>query len=1495
MMKITILFVLLWHLALTQRPHISRSGSFPEKFVVRQDSTPFTVYLDSFFAGFNLTFNHAPPRLEMTKRIPFVNQKARIQPISPTSVTVEGHEVQYVVLNNNQLDFILDNGQLCQFAAINDRDLECYDILAPPDDIHMLMACYNHTSSENINYLIELGSGKMFVTSISLENFSKSSTQTRREYKAMSLAPGGFYHLYYFYHFSVNTEGKEWLIQEFIYMKSSNQTWVGKRFSHLNSSDSPLQSFSIGDFVAFENMLVLYDYHQKALITFDKKSVLSSKSLRDLTSSPLELISMYGELNNLKQLILNLQGEVLQSEISDGGKIVKKYAYPAITCSRVLSSAMLNNELYMVCAKQNQNRVIGYKIGMTDYQAYFASDNCGGGDHVQLLVDVHSKLLVRLDSQGITFSKLNAQKFEINASWSNESSDYELIITSQNSLAKEINSSYPEKETRKLKFQIVFREANDLNIHKLSDRLDSVSLQYPNTGKIDLEKIFDGPALQFEVNGIPNAKVNAATKLKTNETDEWSRTFISRLGARDVLVLQEKQASKGYRIRISQATNINGELLDQTLRTEIELKSSVMKINSEFYPNLLILTNPDHTLDGSSHEPSKLYAVNLMIYSFSFRKVIELTGSLCSLRDCNAIHFSNDPSSRENIYCLDPENQKLSIYHYNDQQVSLTQGPTYQGPKFWEQVTLPTLTDVDTHSDFPGVLLLKFDVHHFKLGFYSLSQNSYITSLHIGRKDYLIQAKKLFLIDYKHNTIQVIDLHYLDVTKTETTVKSEAELGISGGVRYLDTYGCNLIPGSAIAPKKSKFIYIRAKCQERSSLEQIFVYHVENRPEESLRASLGIPLNSTEAIHISVLGGMYDNRSDCYDLILAQTNRKNFYHALYSPTNIIFDTKLIPQAALNETLNTFDVTISAKSALSSEKKVTASVVVYVAKFQKEIHKIAQDNTKTLPIPSYLERPDSENFCMSFDPYLLWRGSILEIESSVNVFTVKERVDPKIVEMQLIEKYKVHNRLEEKNPFRINSMVGFKLIDSDIYFYDTREIYVASKAAPEKTHHVLPLSNNSDDFIVRNIEFSDKGTYFVSFSRNNHSARVFQIQSNYTLFYLGELPFARPPTAFFISEEGMMFVVSSFSSESALDGTFLQIFSLNDLKRSVSFEFESISNIIEQGPIGFAQLAVTKNLKGEYIAFITTDTKGLMTCRIVMSEPSSRSHSIKCHEYGLNLMIKHDLIEDQTPTWNQLKVLNKVPDDPEGFKLLIAGTHTPIYIINVVLEKSLSILQGFINYDQTYEQSRVVLNSEYLVAYSVYDYLDLACLPNKYKLHVYEISEKHSVRVNLEDSWRLQEAVTRIEPEHDQLIDIDQESNKLYLYYYVSGLSTMDIVKNATICVRGDVDIPPGTQYDLMIHAKNDLGTKTYSWRFEVPNNETSGLPEPPAENKSGSLMTVVFVVLAIFVAISILAYIQRNRNTKKIVVTVASQQAVEVQTGPDYNKLKDVPQKSQNK
>ena len=330
-------------------------------------------------------------------------------------------------------------------------------------------------------------------------------------------------------------------------------------------------------------------------------------------------------------------------------------------------------------------------------------------------------------------------------------------------------------------------------------------------------------------------------------------------------------------------------------------------------------------------------------------------------------------------------------------------------------------------------------------------------------------------------------------------------------------------------------------------------------------------------------------------------------------------------------------------------------------------------------------------------------------------------------------------------------------------------------------------------------------------------------------------------------------------------------------------------------VGILEYNVSILSPGVYVAFISTNATGFVSCEIKFSESQFVS-SLKCYEYNFNV-VRSDLVFDEVPSWTEIRVLSQVkltsnPIDSTknltAYTVLIAGTNTPIYIVDVTPEKGFGILQGFVNYHPLGSQLQITLNTNYLITYVTYRKNNGKEFDNY--LYFYKIIGNNSVKVSKDDEWALEEAIMRVRVDKQDsnarsLVEIDPNNNTVYLLDpHNSKMTLNEIFENSTICIHWDVEVASDSAYDLTISAKNDLGSQGYVWKFSPDHH----LKENTIRHNN-RFFTALWVVLVVLCFVFSVATAIKQRKAARRTYSSANESFAEIpETGSSYRPLTEL-------
>ena len=1522
MIKKHLFFCLLLGLALCQYPGIFPKNPFPHNIVLKGSYPSLDVQLDYYFDGFNLSYSLSSPAYTKTllTTLPYSNQNVSIQQIHFTSVVIDGNYPAFAVLKeNNGIDLILRDYKIKSFSTLPtpEAGITCFGLLVGQSGKSLYVGCHNRTAQDNLLYRLRLEDAQIVETMHLFENFKEYSETTQRElkfgYTDSTLTAR-------FHVFSVNRQSKEWVIQELLQSEGANRTWYGSRLSSGYSPNNTLENLFVTKFIAFPRYLVLYDENEKELVNYDKTDILSSISLYESVrasgnnASKLDLHSMSGGvrfIDSQEQILLNI-GDTVYHVIIQNGSLVERQSYKAVNCDKVINSGWSYNEIAIIGTRGYQNRIVIYKVDKVYNPVYFMEDSRNAPGAKFIFSAYGFSQFVRVDQKDISSITRGASAFTIDKAWAKGNTDFNLTITSQNRFVKEVSSSYPEIVTQKVHFKVIQRKDNDFTVELLPRDMNNVLIQHPGDHTIDLEKLFHGPSLSYSVTGIPDYQLKSAVDLNTTAGHGWTRTMVSKGYYNDVLLFQEMHIYAGTKTRVYRGENINGKQFNVSLLAEFELASPITVTNTKNYPDVLMISGSNRL---SNSDGPKMHYLNLHSGTHGFGSVTELPSA--SLKNCSQIHFSEDPMHVENIYCLDVDNQVLYIYQFDKSSATLKLIQTSKGPSFLGNNTyLNSVTGIFTHSELPDVLIFKYGANSSTLAFHSWLFGYVVSTLFIKADDYFVQSGKLLAVSYARNTIEITDLSYVRrIHKRKRYDVLDIDVGIVGKYsRTLDLFGCTLLRGATFSPSNSDHFYIKAKCPDSNS-SQILVYSLRSEYYESLITAYDIPGAANNYSQVSVAGGLYDSTWDQYDLLSVNVAGQIYYHAIYYYPHIKFDSKLL-KSSMKEKVNIFHIDIAAKGK-HSQNSAVSSLVLSIAKFQDEIRKKTNDHSNLLPITNHINEHKSDTkTCFTFDPTHFWTGSILEIEHHIDL--PRSLKNDSALEWEIFGKYKLYNRFHEIERFQQSEAWGLKISKTKIYFLGSSDITVANISEPEKPLHILPFKDGASMATLHQIHLCPKEDCIVGLGvgrRNRLTMKGFTISPTFTLASAGEVGYSHPPTAFSISEDGLVFAVFDYDPQYWLSETFISVFDVKNLQRNWTFAFSHIDFMTEAGEaIGFHYILAVHKKQGEYVVFISTNATGLMSCQITVSPSATGYNNITCHEYNLNHMIRYDLLNDDPPVWSHVKLVDhiKLPhklDQSSSYTLLLTGLNTPIYIVDVSIGDAISIIQGFVNYHQTGTQVDVVVNENYVVSYikphtaPSGDYMTMSYFSNDY-IYVYELTNTNAIKVNAEDSWTLEEALTRVHTSYDGIhsvaaLQIHPTRNTVYILDGInSEVSIHQIEKNSTMCFSGNRTPSTNTEYNLVISASNDLGSENYTWHIEKTGESkpiedvTKVEEERPEEPKGGrSILSILLILLAVFVIVLVFICIRQSIKLRAKKAQLLKQQQESVAELPDagssYKSLQD--------
>lgn len=1513
MLKKVFLFCVLLNVVLCQYPYVLQKNTFPHLFVLTESYPNLTVHLDYYFEGFNLSYNFAPPPFEATYVHPFRESfhMDAIEQIQHTSARINGKQPQYAILKDNKVITLYLEDDLEKhyypLSSVSETIL-CFDLLATHDANSLFLLCHDSKAKNtSIVYRVSVKDGKIVETHYFDEAFVGDGAFTERQFKDGHVDIDSNYTLiFYFYLFSLNRQSQEWLIQEFIYSESDQLTFKGNNYTSTSSVNNTLENLYVTDFVGFEKSLVLYDHHEKALINFNKKTILSSISLLNLSGSSLvgsksaELIAMSGDVRYSdfqEQVLLNFGNTVYHFSITSEGDIVEENAYIAVHCETADFAAYKNNEIYIVGTHKGENRLMVYEVGSTHYPVFITAEQQYSRKSHILFPYQEDTGFFRANNLDITFFKRNPQDLKINQSWVDKTKSYELVVTSHNSFAQEASTYFEKTAVLKIPFKVIFRKSNDKSVEVLERPYLNTVIHHPGVHTVDLDKIFHGPALNYTVDGIDKWKVKNTKDFTPTLGTNSIRTLVDSNIIGDLIIFQETPSSNGTKIRVYIGENIDGDNLTQTFLTEFNTESPVTSIYAKYFPNVLFLTHPRRSSDPVSHADTKLYSVNLRNGTQSFGKVVELTSPTLSFHNCSQLHFSEDPFYPNHIFCLNSERQEIVVYSCEFNYLTLEIEQRYKVSQLSLNAQHKTLVSLSTHSEFSGVLVLKFGTINSDLEFFSWELNRTVSRMYIGTSYYALQGEKLLTIDYSQMIINVYDLcHLKGIDSKKAASMRDKDHGITGNYHHtLDLFGCRFMGGSIFTPRESDHFYIKAHCPT-SNLTQLLVYSLKDDNYEYLVTSFPIENNKSHFSQISVTGGLFDTSADKYDLISVNIDGDIYYHAVYYYPHVVLNSSLLN---LTEKVNTFHISITAASTLSQEA-VPIPLILYVAKFQTEITNKGTNHSELLPLGSYLNHHEAHIVCFGFDPSHLWQGNVLEITHRIEL-PEQNRSDFDL-KWQVSERYKVYNKLFERISFQAYDALDLKIKGNHIYYLSSNEITIAPLSDPERSSAVLSLGPGAN---LHGIHICDKEDCIVGISsrdRINYYVSAYTISNTKTITHVGDIKSKRQPSALAISSDGLVFTVTNYNPAYNLMDTYVAVFDIKNLQRNWSFAFQHINFMTTEGdPIGFQDIIAIKSSKqGEYLLFITNNATGLMGCKVTVSENVDGYNMMSCQEYNFNQMIKNDLVSDDAPYWHQLKFIETVSTtqntDDAVYRLLVSGLNTPIYIVEVSFAKEIKIIQGFINYHQTGTQVEVAVSKEYVVSYVTNELHSRFGTERNSYIYLYQLRGGDVIKM-ADDSWTLEEALVRMPVNYRGIhevsaLDIDPVNNTVFILDKVtSQVSVNQIAPNATICIHENRTLPGDLEYDFTLVASNDLNSQQFKWH--VTRSGASDQPgNNPGQTGGKSFWKIFLILLGLIVVILICAaYIRsrcKGRTRPSRAASNADDNANEIEPASSYRPLQEL-------
>eukprot|EP00331_Platyophrya_macrostoma_P012127 CAMPEP_0176417104 /NCGR_PEP_ID=MMETSP0127-20121128/6703_1 /TAXON_ID=938130 /ORGANISM="Platyophrya macrostoma, Strain WH" /LENGTH=1583 /DNA_ID=CAMNT_0017797227 /DNA_START=28 /DNA_END=4779 /DNA_ORIENTATION=- len=1471
MTKTYFFFCLLLSVALCQYPYIYQKNPFPHTLVLKGAFPTLDVNLEYYFSGYNLSYNLVAPPFSKApgKSLSYGNEKISIQYIPYTPSKIDGKVPAFVVLRDgNKVDMILQDYTIKNFSPLPSAagEIKCFDIAPSHNGGALFMTCNNETSKTNVIYRLRMTDCNVIETLTVPENFTGAYGEVKRTLKVGHVDYDyNTSYVSYFYMFSRNVQTNEWIIQEFQYSEKLNKTWEGSKYSNLNGTKyNPLLYTTVTDFVPFQRYIIFYDDTAKQVMSFDRKSIVST------TSTFYRTVQSYVNYNNKStssfhsisggvrqsdltdQVLLNIGGLVFHFNVSETGFLRQLTYYRTESCEQVIFSAYSNEDVYIIGTKGNQNRLFVFKTEESFRPYYIIEDSTDASEGAKLFFPAAfmNTYFVRADRKEINVFDRHFQIFTIDKAWTKGETNFVLNVTSQSKFAKETYANYPDIETRLIHFKVIVTRDNDDSVQAMPNVSRSILMQVPSTHRINLASQFHGPALTYQISGIPKYTLKTVTPLRTNAEGRVSRTIVAAIASSEPLIFQETYSSGGVKIRAYRGKNLDGQILNLTLAAEFDLEGTIESVyRSISYSNKALMVVRSR---GNSNPERKLYSLNLDPYAYSNSygysygysnysnstsnntlnntsnntgRLLELKPSSGSLSNCSQIHISQVYYGYDiAIYCLDTENQYISWYSFNEYRLTLDFRGQNSTKNLFMYKQVKNIASIGTSASLPGMLIFRSNGNSSGLSFYSQALDTVFADIYIRPSDsYLIAANKLFVISYTRNVIEISDISYLKRYQTRELSRMPTQ-GISGNsYRTLDLYGCRLIIGSAFIPVNSSNLYVRARCSTSSSTNATYllIYNVNSENYEYLLKTIPLPQNQSNFTQISAVGWLRESWYDPYDLLSINIAGNISYYAIYEEPHVIINSSDF-KYSLKEKINDFVPVITAKSDLSGNS-AKIEFELTIAKFQTELQKVSADHLSTLQLASSFGKHNSSQVCVSFNPAHLWNGTVLEIYHQVQNVTGANTSYWAISNL-----YTVHNRLRKIDYHYNYNFKDFRLSNSYIYYLGNNVIYIASVNNPRYYIHTIPLGIR--DAATTLTEFllcpNEDCLVAVGKRRNNTFIKTYNISTQYNIKEVGEIPSRFYPDAFTVSDDGLLFTVFDYDPNAWLSKTFIAVFDPKNLQRNWTLTYSQMSPQPESDEaVEFHEIVAVRKGPGEYIVYVTNNATGLLSCTLTLPSQGAEA-TLKCVEYNLNELVSHDLMTDEQPNWVHVKLMPYKINLPhklsqkESHTLLLSGSNTPIYIVDVPVEGGdLSIIQGFINYHQVGEQLQVDANKNYVVSYvnAKFPYSRLV-------VYIYELTNNHSVRVSKSDTWTLEEAYTRvggnyIGQDDYSALNIHSENNTLY-FLDRGQVSVYLIEQNASICRNGSSNdsyhysyIPGNVEYDLLLTANNDMNNQTYKWHI----------------------------------------------------------------------------------